>query len=188
MQIPHECEAPFGRPLCIRHPSNPEDRGLDPAEAIVLVRAQMQVYAQVGPTIFGRLLIKDFLLFNIPHIAGASLHLLCVVFIFYFYFSSSDIPELWLLLCLDRNFSSWQSWFFYCTVPVDAIFLFICTGMVSYILISKLIPSFLLYFQKIDISFKTMLLSVGITEQPLQMFRLSFLQEPVPNLCPEFIS
>lgn len=66
---------------CIRHPSNPEDRGLGPAEAIVLVCAQMQVYTQAGPTIFGRLLIKDFLLFNIPHIAGASLHLLCVVFL-----------------------------------------------------------------------------------------------------------
>lgn len=65
---------------CIRHPSNPEARGLGPAEAIVLVCAQMQVYTQAGPTIFGRLSIKDFLLFNIPHIAGASLHLLCVVF------------------------------------------------------------------------------------------------------------
>lgn len=86
MQIPHECEAPFQRPPCIRHPSNPEDRGLGPAEAIVLVRAQMQVYAQVGPTIFGRLLIKYFLLFNIPHIAGASLHLLCEVFLLLFLF------------------------------------------------------------------------------------------------------
>lgn len=57
--------------------------------------------------------------------------------LFVVFFSSSDIPELWLLICLDRHFSSWRSWFFCYMVPVDAFFLFVCIGMVSYILIQK---------------------------------------------------
>lgn len=44
------------------------------AEVTALVLAQIQVYAQVLPTLFGRLLIRAFLLFNnIPHITGAAL-------------------------------------------------------------------------------------------------------------------
>lgn len=190
VQIPHECEAPFGRPPCITHPSKPEDRGAGSCRSHCLSMCSNAGLRTGWANYLWKIIDKGFPPLRYSTYSwGLFASALCSFVLFVFFnFSSSDIPELWLLLCLDRNFSSWQSWFFYCIVPVDAIFLFICTGMVSYILISKLIPSFLLYFQKTDISSKTMLLSVGITEQPLQMFLLSFLQEPVPHLCPEFIS
>ena len=65
--------------------------------------------------------------------------------------SSSDIPELWLLMCLGKHFSSGRSWCFYLDCPADAIFLFIFLGMVSYVQLknnSSPLPPFLLYIQK----------------------------------------
>ena len=101
------------------------------------------------------------------------------------FFSSSDIPELWLLMCLGKHFSSGWSWFFCLYCPADAIFLFIFLGMVSYVQLknnSSPLPPFLLYIQKTDISSKTTFLCAGITEQPLQMCLLFFLQALIPLL------
>lgn len=111
------------------------------------------------------------------------MELLCTCFLQFF--SSSDIPELWLLMCLGKHFSSEWSWFFCLYCPADAIFLFIFLGMVSYVQLknnSSPLPPFLLYFRKTDISSKTTFPFAGITEQPLQMCLLFFLQALIPLL------